>query len=217
MDDFDWFYGYRGFDSWTHWSHSEDTELTKAFQIDVSAAARIYQGGSLELSALAGYRYMTAKMNAYGGQYIYSEDGGFRNAIGSFDPGRLSIGYQQWWHTPYIGLGANYAAGPTKLSAEVIASPFVMSHDKDHHNLRNLVFEERFDADWMVGVTVGAEYALTNTLSLTGRAEYQKFFEALGDSTAFDGGTGAVQRTEKPAAGGDISTLLLTVGIKANL
>jgi outer membrane protease len=217
MDDFDWMNGYNGFDSWTDWSHSQDTELTKAFQIDASAAARIYQSGPFELSALAGYRFMTLKMNEYGGHYIYSANGGFRNAVGNFDPNELGIAYQQWWHTPYLGIGAAYTAGATKLHAEVIASPFVMSHDKDHHNMRNLVFKEQFDADWMVGVTVGAEYALTDTISLMGRAEYQKYFEALGGSTMTDAGSGTTEFTPKPAAGGDINTLMLTVGLKARL
>ncbi|MCB5174886.1 omptin family outer membrane protease [Microvirga lenta] len=216
MDDFDWMAGYMGFDSWSEWSHSSDTTLAKGYQIDLGAAARFYQSGPFELSALAGYRFMTFKMNAYGGHYIYSSENGFRDLTGVF-PDRLGIAYQQWWHTPYLGLGASYSAGPLKVNAEFIASPFVMSSDKDHHNLRNIVFEERFSPDWMVGVTLGAEYALTDTVSLTGQAEYQNFFEAKGGSLMFDGGQGRVEKTPKPAAGGDISTLMLSVGLKARL
>ncbi|HZH51916.1 MAG TPA: omptin family outer membrane protease [Microvirga sp.] len=217
MDDYDWLAGYLGFDSWTNWSHSEDTRLAKGYQIDLGTAARFYQAGPFELSALAGYRFMTFKMNAYGGHYIYpGRDGSFRTATGFF-PDRLGIAYQQWWHTPYLGVGASYASGPLKVTAEFITSPFVMSSDKDHHNLRDIVFKERFSPNWMVGVTLGAEYALTDSISLTGRAEYQNFFEAKGGSLMIDRAQGVVVKTPEPGAGGDISTLMLSVGLKASL
>lgn len=155
-------------------------------------------------------------MNAYGGRFIYSRDE-LRDTIGIFDPIRLAIAYQQWWHTPYLGVGIAYKAERINVDTEVIASPFVMSRDKDHHNLRNIVFTERFSPDWMIGATIGVEYALSEQITLTSRAEYQKFFEAKGSSTMIDRKQGTIVRSPKPATGGDISTLMLSVGIKASL
>lgn len=213
MDDFDWTKGYSGFDSWSHWSHSGDTRLGRFYQVDASAAARFYQAGAFSFSGIAGYRFQTLKMNAYGGPFLYSTDEGFRDREGFMPPDRLGIAYQQWWHTPYLGLGMRYFTDALTVNAEVIGSPFVMSRDKDHHNLRDLVFEENFASDWMAGAALGLEYALTDSVTLTGRAEYQKFFEAKGGTRMKSSG-GLISRMPKPAAGGDFTTLALTVGLK---
>ncbi|WP_201842891.1 omptin family outer membrane protease [Microvirga zambiensis] len=216
MDDFDWLRGYNGFDNWSHWSSHSDTRLAKAFQIDIGGAARFYEQNGLALDALAGYRFLTTKMNVYGGNYIYSKDG-FRDKVGTFDPHELGVAYQQWWHTPYVGLGATYTAGSWRVTGEVITSPFVVVKAKDHHNLRDLLFTEDFAPDWMVGVDLGAEYAVSERLSLTAKAEYQKYFEAAGETLAYKGGEGLGARAPKPAAGADLNMLMLTVGLKANL
>ncbi len=215
MDDFDWLAGYQGFDSWTHWSHSSRTSFALAYQLDLGGAVRIHAEGPLEINALAGYRFMTFKMNDRGGHYIYSENG-FRNQAGVFPDG-LGIAYQQWWHTPYIGLGGSYTSGPVKIIAEFITSPLVMGRDKDHHNMRDIVFKETFSPSWMVGATLGIEYAVTDMLALTGRAEYQNYFEAKGSTLMIDGDDGVVTKIPKPGAGAGMDTLILSVGLKASL
>jgi outer membrane protease len=217
QDDFDWFRGYNGFDSWTDWSHSGVTEIAKAYQIDVSAAARLHQFGSVEISGLAGYRFLTLKMNDFGGHFIYSTNGGFRNDVGTFDPNELGIAYQQWWHTPYLGVGAIYSGEKFKLTAELIGSPLVMARDKDHHNSRNLVFKERFTPSWMLGATLAVEYALSAQVALTARADYQRYFEARGGTDILNGESGRLERLPKPAAGGDFDALALTMGLKVSL
>ncbi len=98
---------------------------------------------------------------------VYSENGGFRNSVGTDDSHGLGVAYQQWWHTPYVGLGATYAAGSWRVTGEVITSPFVVAEDKDHHNQRDLLFTEDFAPDWMVGLSLGAEYAVSVRFSLT--------------------------------------------------
>lgn len=213
MDDFDWMKGYSGFDSWSHWSHSGDTRLGRFYQVDASAAAQFYRTGAFSFSGIAGYRFQTVKMNTYGGPFLYSTDEGFRDREGYLPHDRLGIAYQQWWHTPYLGLGMRYSAGVLAVNAEVIGSPFVVSRDKDHHNLRDLVFEENFAPTWMAGAALGLEYAISKDIALTGRAEYQKFFEAKG-GTRMKSPEGLISRTPKPAAGGDFTTLALTVGLK---
>jgi outer membrane protease len=217
MDDFDWFDLYTGFESWTHWSHTADTRASIGYQIDLGGAARVFQLGNTELNALFGYRSMTFKMKAYGGRYIYSGPDGFRDYSGNFPVGQLGIAYQQWWHTPYLGLGGSWQAGRAKLGFEVITSPFVASYDKDHHKLRDLVFEERFSPTWMVGVTLGAEYALMDRISVTGRVEYEKYFEASGGTRVTDATAGTAERFPKPSAGADLNTLAVTVGLKIGL
>ncbi|PVE21499.1 hypothetical protein DC522_26240 [Microvirga sp. KLBC 81] len=81
----------------------------------------------------------------------------------------LGVAYQQWWHTPYVGLGATYATGSWRVTREVITSPFVVAEDKDHHNQWDLLFTEDFAPDWKVGLSLGAEYAVSVRLSLTAK------------------------------------------------
>jgi plasminogen activator len=45
MDDYDWLFGYNGFESWSDLSRHDDTRLAKALQLDVSAAARFFESG----------------------------------------------------------------------------------------------------------------------------------------------------------------------------
>ncbi len=217
MDDFDWLEGYSGFDSWSDWSHSEVTDMVKAYQVDVGGAAHLHQFGPLSLSALAGYRFMTFKMASYGGHYIYSGFGGFRNFVGKFPEGELGISYQQWWHTPYVGLAMDYTSGPLKITGETIGSPLVIARDKDSHHLRDIVFREKFTRDWMVGFSLGVEYVVSERVALTARAEYQRYFLTKGGTTAVDAAAGSVARFPKPGAGADMNTLMLSLGLKAGL
>lgn len=216
MTDYDWLYGYAGMNSWSHKSESPNTDVAKAWQADASVAATYYEADDLALTAIAGYRHYTAKFNATGGSYIYSSNG-FRDTSGMLPSDRLGIGYQQWWDTPYLGLGASYSDGSWTVSSEVIGSPFVMARDQDHHALRDLVFKENFSMSSMVGATLGAEYTFAPGLSLAGRLEYQKYFKTTGDTLVVDGLGGGAQRVPSPSSGGEADTLLLSLGVKARI
>lgn len=222
MDDFDWLYGFDGFNSWSDWSHSGDTRLAKALQADLSTSLRLYQSEQFQLNLLAGYRATTFKMNSYGGDYIYSSLF-FRDTASSFDPNHLTIAYQQWWNTPYLGLGTSTAIGPIGIDAEVIGSPFVIARDKDYHDLRQILFKQPYARHRMAGATLEAHYALTSSISLFAHLEYQRFFQAKGSSEIIDGsgaadGSGVqVERTPKGSAGSDANTLVLALGVRAAL
>ncbi len=215
MDDYDWLFGYRGFESWSDWSHHGDTRLAKAYQIDLGASARLMETGPWSVSALAGYRFLTMKWDAYGGSYIYSTNG-FRDDIGSFEAGELQIAYQQWWHIPYLGLGFRYGSGPLTVTAELIGSPLVGVRDKDNH-VDIALFKEAFSPTVMAGASLGAELAVTDRISLTWRAEAQRFFEAKGGTKEFDLDPPGFDRAPKPSAGADHQSLLVSFGIKGRL
>ena len=212
LDDFDWLFGFNGFESWSDLSHYDDTRIAKAFQVDVSGSARLLSAGPVSLSALAGYRFETMKWNAYGGDFIYSTNG-FRDDIGSFPAGEISIAYQQWWHTPYIGLGVAYASGPLALNLELIGSPFVIAHDRDNHV--ESLFKEAFRPTTMVGAAITAELELTRQFSLVARAEAERYFEAKGGITEYDFDPPDFSRSPKPAAGADHQSALMSLGVKA--
>jgi outer membrane protease len=79
------------------------------------------------------------------------------------------------------------------------------------------VFTDDFDMSGMVGVSAGVEYRFSPILSVTGRVEYQKYFETKGETTIQDNSTGTVVRVPKPGAGADSDSLLLSVGVKTRI
>ena len=50
----------------------------------------------------------------------------------------------------------------------------------------------------MIGVTLGAEYALTSRFTLTARADYQSYVEAKGKTQIMDGVENTVQDFRSP-------------------
>lgn len=216
MRDYDWLYGYYGKDSWSHYSHSPNTRTPKAWQLDISAAATFYQDEDVKVYAIAGYRALTLKSNARGGGFIYSDES-FRDTSGTFPNDRIGIAYQQWWQTPYIGVGGSFAYDDWSVSGEVIGSPFSMGRDKDHHALRSLIFREDFGTTGMIGTTASVEYRFNPFLSAVGRVEYQHYFEGYGPTRITSGVTGTTGVIPAPSGSGSAETLLLSLGVKARL
>ena len=216
MTDYDWLAGYFGKSSWTHYSQSPNTRLAKAWQGDLSLAASVYDDGELGLTALAGYRYFTAKWNAVGGSGIYSVNA-FRDTPVTFPGNQLGIAYQQTFETPYLGVGASYSSDDWTMTTEVIGSPFAVAHARDHHVLRSLLFTDNLGTAGFVGVGAGLEYRVTPLVSVTGRVEYQKYLLAKGSEKAFDATSGTSTAYAAPSAGGEAETLLLSLGVKARL
>lgn len=218
MTDRDWMllYGYQGRDSWTHQSLHPDTKVPKAWQGDISAAYTFIEAGDVAIAALAGYRHYEVKYRAYGGSYIYSVNS-YRDEIGSFVPGQMGIAYQQWWDTPYLGIGAYYRSNDFSLSTEIYGSPISYVRSQDYHALRSLVFKDNFTPSGMVGANIGIEYQITPMVSLTGRLDYTKYIEAKGGTKIYDTVSGQVARSPKPTAGAEADTLSLSLGVKARL
>lgn len=216
MQDYDWLGGYYGNASWTHHSTHPDTSVAKSWMADISGAVPFYDAGDIAFTAIAGYRHFTQKWNAKGGSYIYSTTD-FRDTAGTFPPGQLGIAYQQWWRTPYAGVGISTSVDNWSATAELIGSPFVMSEAKDHHVLRDLVIRDKFGLSGMVGIAASAEYRLSPVMSLTGRVEYQNYLGARGRALYADGGTGTSFGLQSPGAGADSETLMLSMGVKVRI
>lgn len=215
LTDLDWLAGYFGRSSWTHISDSPDTRA-KAWQGDVSVAVPLMGDDGLNLFAIGGYRYQKQEYEARGGSYIYSSSR-LRDTVGTLPNDRLGIGYQQIWHTPYVGLGLTGQTESWSGTVEVIGSPFVAAEDKDYHALRSLVFTEKFPIGSMLGASASLEYRFSPTLTLTGRVDYQNYFETKGGTRIQDLATGLVSSYRKPAAGADYESTLLSIGAKVRL
>jgi plasminogen activator len=213
MDDFDWLFGYSGADSWSDWSHHREVGLPVDYRLDASAEAAVWRGSGTVLSVLAGLRYETMKWNARGGSYIYSTNG-FRDDVGSFDPGEPIISYRQWWTTPYLGVAVAHEFGALTLRLEAIGSPFASVHDRDYHLVDvQTIFKERFSPTWMAGVRADVAYAITPMLRATLGVEYDVTREAKGGALTVDYPDSLVLRQPRPASGASLETMIVRVGL----
>lgn len=216
MRDRDWLYGYNGNSSWSEQSLHPQTSVSKAWQADVSLAYTVVQAGDVAVAALAGYRHYEIKYRATGGSYIYSGLD-YRDTTGNFTPGQLGISYQQWWDTPYLGIGTYYRSNDFSLSMELYGSPVSYSRDRDYHALRYTLFKEKFQPLGMVGASLGLEYQITPMFSVAGRLDYTRYSEQKGGTRMIDYAAEESYRFPKPSAGADSDTLHLTLGVKGKI
>ena len=150
MVDYDWigkdpqgndYDGNKNHANWTHRSIS-DVKIQKAQQFDIAGSYNLYKD---ELKFNLGYKYDRFKWRDYGGSYIYSRNGGFRNYVGNFNDER-GITYEQTFKTPYIGLEYQKELFDKEIYANIFGnySNLVYAHDADIHHQRNLKFDEYF-------------------------------------------------------------------------
>ena len=145
MVDYDWigknYDGNKNHANWTHRSIS-DVKIQKAQQFDIAGSYNLYKD---ELKFNLGYKYDRFKWRDYGGSYIYSGNGGFRNYVGNFNDER-GITYEQTFNTPYIGLEYQKELFDKEIYGNIFGnySNLVYAHDTDIHHLKNYKFDEYF-------------------------------------------------------------------------
>lgn len=179
MDDYDW--AVPGSD-WTDWSHHEKTDVIDASIIDLNVALSFIRTDTLALKAIAGYKRDNFGWEAYGGDYIYSENGGFRNTSGTIPEGINTIGYEQTFTTPYVGLGVEAKFNAFELNGRFIYSPLVHGEATDYHYLRNLVTYDTVDDGDMVGFDVLGRYFVNPHFAIEMGYSYQRYDMMQGDS-----------------------------------
>lgn len=217
MRDRDWLWtdGYQGASSWTHESLHPNTKVPKAWQADTSLSYTLIDAGDVAVTGIAGYRHYNVKYKAVGGTYLYS-DYSWRDTTGVF-PNVMGGSYEQWWDTPYLGVGAYYRSSDFSLSTEIYGSPVTFVRSSDFHALRSLNFQSNFTPAGMVGANIGIEYRVTPMFSLVGRLDYTRYIEARGNLKIYDYANGTSDRYRKPISGADADTLNLSLGVKARL
>lgn len=194
---------------------NDEAKLPAMYQIDASIGIRIYQDASFVLTGLAGYRHLRVGLKDRGGHALPND------VLGDLSDLPLSSAYDQWWHTPYVGIGAQHDGAGYSLMAEVIGSPIVFANDRarmigieaDQSFIyySNYVSEADYNT-WMIGATVGGEVRLTEAFALTGKAQYQ-YYEAKKDKATVKGACcGMIPASQS----GDLSAFTLTVGLKAS-
>lgn len=208
MDDYDWLLP--GAD-WTHWSTHEDTDVTAASIIDVNAEIPFYSEGGITFNAYVGYRRDNFEWKASGGSYIYSEYD-YRDTVGSFPSGELSITYEQTFDVPYLGLGMNGTFGALQLDARFIFSPLVSGETVDHHHMRNLVIYDDFSGESMISFDIAGSYPVMENMLMKFAFTYQNYSTMQGDSEYQFNDIGVVQNIAD-GAGADLESSMFSLSL----
>lgn len=211
MDDYDWYYV--NYD-YTHWSHHDQTDMTTAFILDLSADMSFYQYQTSKFYGILGFKYDTYEWEAYGGDYVYSTYYLYDTVFSMSDSTKV-ITYEQNYYAPYIGIGfsSNLWETPLNFSGRFIFSPYVWGDDKDQHHLRSLVFEEDFDSGTMIAFDFAAKYFWTKNFTSWLSFHYQNYDEMKGETTVTDLTTGVKTEYTGDVAGMDSESTLISLGV----
>lgn len=211
LNDYDWLVP--GWD-YTHWSGHDDTDLNTGYTLDLNVEFPFYAvNANTKFSGFVGYKRDNWEWEAKGGSYVYSVNG-FRDTIGTFPAGDKIITYEQWFDTPYIGLGFSTRTSKMEFYGRVIGSMLVQAGDKDRHHLRNLLFEEDFENGDMLGIDLGLAYCFTSHWAMTAEFHYQNYFENKGTSEITDLTTGRHIYIDGDAAGIDHVQTTWSLGVR---
>lgn len=209
MTDYDWLhedYGY-SFGEWSDRSSHPDTRLSSYYKIEVEALRSV---GEIQVGA--GVGFTAFKAAAYGGSYIYSEDGGYRNEVGTNPDGEVGITYSQ--DIPYLyaiangshSLGQGFTLG---WSGRLGVSFNV--RDKDIHHNRDLVFRDEMEAAPYFGATVAVSKEMGRG-SLTASIDYDRHWDRKGDVSIYSASTGEFQESASDGAGMGFTAVTVNVG-----
>jgi plasminogen activator len=211
MDDYDWYLtGY----TYTNWSHHDETDLKTAFSLDFNGEFAFYQYQTSKFFGIAGFKYDTYELEAYGGSYIYSANYLY-DTVFTVDNGTKIITYEQNYYAPYVGIGFSSSLWETPLnfSGRVIFAPYVWGDDKDQHYMRDLVFEQDFDSGTMFAVDFTAKYYFTPNFTTWLGFQYQNYDEMKGESTITDTTNGAQTKATGDVAGMDSEAMMFSLGV----
>ncbi len=211
MDDYDWLIA--PYNDWSHHSISSDTRLDHYLSIDAGLTYAAVERESWKLLVIGGAKYTDVKWTAYGGDFVYSSDPGFRDLTGSF-PDAKAISYQLMLPAIYAGLGVEHQFDEVTLGISAVAGVSFDGSDEDNHWMRTppLTFLEDFGAAPYVGLKARATYALTDRTGIMILGKYERYFTAKGDTTLFENGS-QVNYFGGDVAGANLETISISAGL----
>ena len=213
MKDYDW--EVAPYADWSDRSIHGKTQLDHYFSIDAGANYGLVVRDTWALSAIGGFKYTDVKWTAYGGDYIYSRDGGFRNEVGSSSNGEKMISYQLMLPAFYAGLGIEHQIDSLMLSLSAVGGLSFSGQDKDNHWARTppRTFLEEFGTSPFLGLRSSATYALSDSTSILLAVKYDYFFTMQGSTTMVENGV-EIAQIGGNAAGASLEAVNVSAGIK---
>ncbi len=215
MEDYDWLagrLGFVGYNDWTHASYHEDTQLDHAFSLDAQVSKRVVgRGKPIGLNLLGGVRHTDIKWTAYGGRYVYSENG-LHDSVGVFPDGEAGISYQQQFTSPYVGLEVGADTGRFSARAAGLLGMPVFSGAEDDHWARRLNFDDDTGGHYMIGLEAQAAFDVTSHFGLTAGVRHERYTNSKGKSRVEDTTTGGTGFLGDDSAGAAHEQTNITLG-----
>jgi omptin len=210
MTDYDWLDA--GTSDWTDRSLHPDTRLEHYVNGSLELHKRMWGDDDTDLHLGAGFKYTDLKWGAYGGSYVFSSAGGFRDVVGSFDEDERVISYRMQVPVTYASISATQEIGQLTLVGNLKAGLSLGIDGTDDHWMRDLRFYDRMHAAPMIGLDVTASYAMAENFSLHLGGAFEKIFEAGGDTETVDYAQGTVSGPES-GAGASFRSMSFTFGV----
>ncbi|HIG9582935.1 TPA: omptin family outer membrane protease [Escherichia coli] len=198
---------------WTDESRHPNTRLNYANEFDLNVQGWLLNEPDYRLGLMVGYQESRYSFNATGGTYIYSENGGFRNEVGSFPDRSKLIGYKQRFRIPYIGLTGNYRFDDFSFGAVLKYSGWGKSSDDDEHYTRQTTFRSKVKNQNYYSVAVNAGYYITPEIKVYVEGMWNRGTNKKGDISLHDRSDNTSEHY-KNSAGIENYNFITTAGLK---
>ncbi|EIY5162706.1 omptin family outer membrane protease [Klebsiella variicola] len=198
---------------WTDHSQHPNTRLNYANEFDLNIKGWLLNDPDYRLGLMAGYLENRYSFNATGGTYIYSENGGFRNEMGSFSEGEKIIGYKQRFKIPYIGITGSYCYAGLELGGSFKYSGWARSSDNDEHYLTTTTFRDNVKNQNYYSVSANAGYYITPSAKLYIEGTWSRITNKKGSLSSYNYQNGKYQK-HRDSSGIENYNLITTAGLK---
>lgn len=216
MEDYDWTKGDDTFANWSHRSQHPDTSLDHYFTGAATLGYDLVRDDTARIRAHGGFKYSDAQWTAYGGTYLYSSSGGFRDRPGSIADGVAAATYRQQFPELFLGVDGEEDYGNFRVGGLLRGGVTFLATTTDDHWLRNLRFLDSLYMAPTITAGVDMGFALGENAELTLAARYDHIFEQRGDTDYFNIATGAPTGGVGNAAGGGLRSGEITAGLKGS-
>jgi outer membrane protease len=213
MEDYDWLVPATSFDQWTHRSQHPDTRLDHFFSGEAALGYELANSGDARVRLQTGFKYTDVQWSAYGGSYIYS-DNGFRDKVGNFADGEPGITYRQQLPELFIGVDGDQTYGNLRVGGLLRGGITAFASATDNHWMRDLLFEDQFRVAPTFTAGLDLNYALGPMAEIFIAGRYDRAFTMRGRTEVFNTNTGALVSANDDAAGGDLQSVEITTGLK---
>ncbi|MBD0415797.1 omptin family outer membrane protease [Tianweitania sp. Rool2] len=216
MEDYDWLAPFAPGSNWEDWTHQSihpDTKLDRYVNLDIALGRDFAINDSATINLHGGFKYTNVKWTAHGGSLVYSVNG-FRDTVANFPDGQSIITFEQRYPGLFLGAEATVKSGAFTFSGLARGGFTISATDTDHHWLRSLRFEEKYDPIPFISLGAKADYAITEKAGVFVAANFEKYFRKKGDSTLYDIESGNEGPTYSDSAGMDFYSVTLSAGFK---
>lgn len=216
MEDYDWTKGDDTFANWSHRSQHPQTDLDHYFTGAASLGYELVNHDNAVIRAHAGFKYTDVQWTAYGGSFIYSSVGGFRDVSFTNPDSVAGATYRQQFPELFLGVDGEERYGNFRVGGLLRGGVTFLSVTTDNHWLTNVRFLDNLYVapTFTAGVDVG--YAIGPNAEITLAARYDHIFEQRGNTKYYNIATGAQTGGLLDVAAAGLRSAEVTAGLKGS-